>query len=122
MANFSLNADASLAALTRHPLDAGQLGSLEVMARKRKYWRIVGYDSTRTIYEDKALLSCYTERDMEVLSVKGIKLVGTLPPALQGYVVYGAAVAADSSSSEKAVEFVKFLSDPGVRELESCRL
>jgi molybdate transport system substrate-binding protein len=52
----------------------------------------------------------------EVLSVKGIKLVGTLPPALQGYVVYGAAVAADSSSSEKAVEFVKFLSDPGVRE------
>ena len=52
----------------------------------------------------------------EVVSVKGIKLVGTLPPALQGYVVYGAAVAADSSSSEKAVEFVKFLSDPGVRE------
>jgi ABC-type molybdate transport system substrate-binding protein len=37
------------------------------------------------------------------------------PPALQEYVVYGAAVAADSSSSEKAVEFVKFLSDPGVR-------
>ena len=52
----------------------------------------------------------------EVLSVKGIKLVGTLPAALQGYVVYGAVVAADSSSSEKAVEFVKFLSEPGVRQ------
>lgn len=52
----------------------------------------------------------------EILPVKGIKLVGTLPPALQGYVVYGAAVAADSGSSDAASEFVKFLSAPGVRE------
>ena len=37
------------------------------MARKRKYWQIIGYDSTRKIYEDKMLLGCYTERDMEAL-------------------------------------------------------
>ena len=52
----------------------------------------------------------------EILPVKGIKFVGTLPPALQGYVVYGAAVAADSGLPDKASEFVKFLSDPGLRE------
>lgn len=52
----------------------------------------------------------------EIIPVKGVKLVGTLPPALQGYVVYGAAVAADGGSPDKASEFVKFLSDPGVRE------
>jgi molybdate transport system substrate-binding protein len=52
----------------------------------------------------------------EVLPVKGVKLVGALPPALQGYVVYEAAVAADSRAVDKASEFVKFLSDSGVRE------
>jgi molybdate transport system substrate-binding protein len=52
----------------------------------------------------------------EVLPVKGIKLIGTLPQALQGYVVYGAAVAADSRAADKASELVKFLSEPGVRE------
>jgi hypothetical protein len=37
------------------------------MARKRKYWRIVGYDSTEKIYEDKVLLGCYNEREMSHL-------------------------------------------------------
>jgi hypothetical protein len=37
------------------------------MARTRKYWRIVGYDSTQQIFEEKVLLGCYTERDMEAL-------------------------------------------------------
>ncbi len=37
------------------------------MARKRKYWSIVGYKSTRRIYADKILPGCYTERDMEAL-------------------------------------------------------
>lgn len=35
--------------------------------RKRKYWRIVGYDSTKRIFEDEVLLGCYTEREMENL-------------------------------------------------------
>jgi len=51
----------------------------------------------------------------EILPVKGVKLVGTLPPALQGYVVYAAAVAADSGAPEAAVQFVKFLSDSNAR-------
>jgi hypothetical protein len=37
------------------------------MARKRKYWRIVGYDSTEKIFEDDVLLGCYTEQEMENL-------------------------------------------------------
>jgi molybdate transport system substrate-binding protein len=48
----------------------------------------------------------------EVLPVKGVKLVGTLPDSLQGYVVYAATVAADSNASKEALEFVKFLSEP----------
>jgi molybdate transport system substrate-binding protein len=52
----------------------------------------------------------------EVLPVKGVMLVGLLPPSLQGYVVYGAAVAADSSAPHAASQFVKYLSDPGVRD------
>jgi molybdate transport system substrate-binding protein len=51
----------------------------------------------------------------EILPVKGVKLVGSLPPSLQGYVVYAAAVAADSKESEAAVQFVKFLSEPDAR-------
>jgi molybdate transport system substrate-binding protein len=52
----------------------------------------------------------------EALPVKGIRLVGILPPDLQGYVVYRAAVAAESASSQAASDFVKFLSDPGQRQ------
>lgn len=51
----------------------------------------------------------------EILPVKGIRLVGTLPSALQGYVEYVAAVAGDSRSSDEASEFVKFLLDARVR-------
>ena len=52
----------------------------------------------------------------EVLPVKGTKLVGILPASLQGYVVYGAAVSAESGASDAASQFVKFLSDPSVRD------
>jgi len=51
----------------------------------------------------------------EILPVKGITLVGTLPPSLQGYVVYAAAVAADTNASEAATRFVKSLSAPDAR-------
>ena len=37
------------------------------MSHKRKYWRIVGYNSTRKIYEDTMLLGCCSEREMEAL-------------------------------------------------------
>ena len=51
----------------------------------------------------------------EILPVKGVKLVGTLPAPLQGYVVYAAAVAADTNASEAAVQFVNSLSSPDAR-------
>jgi len=50
----------------------------------------------------------------EILPVKGIRLVGTLPDSLQGYVVYAAAVA-DSKVSREASQFVEFLSEPDAR-------
>ncbi len=37
------------------------------MPHKRKYWRIVGYDGTKCIYEDEVLLGCISEREMEQL-------------------------------------------------------
>jgi molybdate transport system substrate-binding protein len=52
----------------------------------------------------------------EILPVEGIKLVGTLPAALQGYVAYVAAVSADSGAPEAALQFVEFLSDPRLRD------
>ncbi len=52
----------------------------------------------------------------EILPVKGVTLVGPLPASMQGYVVYDAAVAADSGVPDAASQFVKFLSDPGVRD------
>jgi len=51
----------------------------------------------------------------EVANVKGITLVGALPPALQLNVVYGAAVTTDNASPEIAQSFVKFLADPANR-------
>jgi molybdate transport system substrate-binding protein len=51
----------------------------------------------------------------EILPVKGVKLVGTLPRSLQGYVVYAAAVATDTNASGVAVRFVKSLSEPDAR-------
>ena len=51
----------------------------------------------------------------EILPVKGVRLAGTLPDSLQGYVVYAAAVAADSSAAQAASQFVKFLSEPEAR-------
>jgi len=48
----------------------------------------------------------------EVQTVKGITLVGLLPPPLQGFVVYGTAVPTYNATPEAALAFVKFISDP----------
>jgi molybdate transport system substrate-binding protein len=52
----------------------------------------------------------------EILPVKGVRLAGGLPPAVQSYVLYVAAIAADNGASGRASALVKFLSDPGMRE------
>jgi molybdate transport system substrate-binding protein len=48
----------------------------------------------------------------EVQAAKGITLVGLLPPPFQSFVVYGAAVPANSPAPDAALAFVKFISDP----------
>ena len=52
----------------------------------------------------------------EVQTVKGIVLVGMLPPALQSFVVYGTAVPTYNVTPDAALAFVKFISDPGKGE------
>jgi molybdate transport system substrate-binding protein len=44
--------------------------------------------------------------------MKGVTLVGLLPPELQSYVVYAGAIAADTSTAEPSLAFLNFLSDP----------
>ena len=48
----------------------------------------------------------------EVQPITGITLVGLLPPALQYFVVYGAAVPTSNATPEAALAFIKFISDP----------
>jgi len=52
----------------------------------------------------------------EIRMVDGVTLAGLLPSELQSYVVYAGAVAANSSSQETALEFLRFLADPAGRD------
>ncbi|HEX5212835.1 MAG TPA: extracellular solute-binding protein [Pseudolabrys sp.] len=53
----------------------------------------------------------------EVQSANGVTVVGLLPPGLQNFVVYGAAIPAANDKPEAALAFVKFLSEPGKKDL-----
>ncbi len=53
----------------------------------------------------------------EVIAVKGIALVGLLPPALQSLIVYGAAVLANNAAPEPAEALIVFLTDPAHRSV-----
>jgi molybdate transport system substrate-binding protein len=44
--------------------------------------------------------------------VKGVSLVGPLPPELQNYTIYAAGVARDAAAPDIAAAFVKELSSP----------
>jgi molybdate transport system substrate-binding protein len=63
----------------------------------------------------------------EVLPVKGVALVGPLPPQLQSYIVFAAAVHAGSAAPSPAQAFIEVMSAPAAREhwkaggLESMR-
>jgi len=52
----------------------------------------------------------------EVQTVKGITLVGLLPPTLQSFVVYGTAIPTYNATPDAALAFVKFISDPSKGE------
>jgi molybdate transport system substrate-binding protein len=52
----------------------------------------------------------------EVQSARDTTVVGLLPPGLQNFVVYGAAIPAYNDKPEAAVAFVKFLSAPNKKD------
>jgi molybdate transport system substrate-binding protein len=52
----------------------------------------------------------------EILPVKGVTLAGALPPALQSYIVFAAAIHAGSTSVAAADDYIKLLSAPAARE------
>jgi molybdate transport system substrate-binding protein len=52
----------------------------------------------------------------EVLSVKGVTLAGPLPSELQSYIVFAAAIHADSTSVAAAEGYIKLLSGSAARE------
>jgi len=52
----------------------------------------------------------------EVRTIKGVSVVGLLPPALQNFVVYGAAIPAYNATPEAALAFIRFVSEPGKGE------
>jgi molybdate transport system substrate-binding protein len=51
----------------------------------------------------------------EILSVKGVTLVGPLPPELQSYITFSAALYSGSTAPEPAAGFLRALSDPNAR-------
>jgi molybdate transport system substrate-binding protein len=52
----------------------------------------------------------------EILPVKGVTLAGALPPALQSYIVFAAAIHAGSTSVAAAEDYIRLLSAPAARE------
>jgi len=52
----------------------------------------------------------------EVLPVKGIAVAGLLPPTLQSFIVYAAAIPATSGAPEAASDFLKFVSGAATAE------
>jgi molybdate transport system substrate-binding protein len=52
----------------------------------------------------------------EILPVKGVTMVGPLPPDLQSYIVFGAAIPVSNSGPEPAAAFVRMLADPVMRQ------
>ena len=53
----------------------------------------------------------------EIAPSSAIALIGPLPASLQGFVVYGAAISADTGHPGEAAELVRFISSPGGRAL-----
>ena len=52
----------------------------------------------------------------EILPVKGVTLVGPLPPELQSYIVFAAAIHANSAVPDAAAAYLRFLSEPSSRD------
>jgi molybdate transport system substrate-binding protein len=53
----------------------------------------------------------------EIMPIQGVSLVGPLPPELQSYIVFSAAIPAANETPEPALAFIKRLADPTAREV-----
>jgi molybdate transport system substrate-binding protein len=89
-----------------------QLGLAAAMEGKRTFSNALDGGVDR-ITRGEAEIGIYPVS--EVIAVKGIALVGLLPPALQSLIVYGAGVLAASAAAEPARDFIAFLTDPAHR-------
>ncbi len=56
------------------------------------------------------------QRLSEVQSAKDIAVVGLLPSALQGFVVYGTAIPAYNEKPQAAITLAKYLSEPNKKD------
>jgi molybdate transport system substrate-binding protein len=52
----------------------------------------------------------------EILPVKGVTLVGPLPPEVQNYITFAGALHAGSGSTDAPAAYLRSLSDPGARD------
>ncbi len=57
----------------------------------------------------------------EILPVKGVKLVGPLPEALQKWTVYSAAITPASASPAVAHELIAYLSGPAAKPVYAAK-
>ena len=48
----------------------------------------------------------------EILPIKGVTLVGPLPPTLQHYIIFGAAIASGATAREPAEAFIRAMASP----------
>jgi len=49
-------------------------------------------------------------------NVEGTTMIGSLPPGLNNFVVYGSAIPSYNSKPAPAVEFVRFISEPASKK------
>ena len=86
-----------------------QLGIAEAMKPKLKFSNALD-GGVAALARGEAEIGLYPLS--EVISEKGVTVVGLIPPEVQLNTVYGAAVLTANASPEPASAFVKFLADP----------
>ncbi|HZP79011.1 MAG TPA: substrate-binding domain-containing protein [Pseudolabrys sp.] len=90
-----------------------QLGIAEAM-RPKTIHRPALAGGVELVAKGEAEIGIYPTS--EVITVKGVTVVGPIPDALQLNTIYGAAVIAKAASPEVAAAYIAFLADPANRK------
>lgn len=90
-----------------------QLGIADAMAKKVIH-RPALDGGVQLVATGEAEIGIYPAS--EVAHVKGLTVVGPLPPGIDLSIVYGGAATADSAAADAAVSFVKFMAAPENRD------